>query len=302
MTDTPDEAAVATAQDDATFAAERPRLVGLAYRMLGSMTEADDVVQDAWLRWQGGDRRAIELPAAWLTTVTTRLALDRLRRQRRDRERYVGPWLPEPVLTDHATDPEQAAELAESLTLGFLVLLDELSPVERAVLLLADVFGHPFAVVAAAVGRSEASCRQIAHRARERVRRAQRPAPRRHDESVALRFRAALRTGDVDAVLAVLAPDVRLVSDGGAGVHAARRPIVGADRVARFALNLMKRVPDSMHYELAEGNGEPGFVLWFGDRPLQAVALESDGDVVAAIRVMVNPEKLATLTSHPPLA
>jgi RNA polymerase sigma-70 factor (ECF subfamily) len=287
---------------DDVFATERPRLVGLAYRMLGSVADAEDVVQEAWLRWNGADRAGIEQPAAWLTTVTTRLTLDRLRQQRRDRERYVGPWLPEPILTDTAADPADAAELAESLTLGFLVLLDELSPVERAVVLLADVFGFPYATIADAVGRNEAACRQLAHRARERVRRAPRPAATTTHPEQALRFRNALASGDADTVLALLAPDVRLVSDGGELVHAARRPVVGADRVARLLLNLAKRVTADVHSDMAELNAAPGFVLRLGNRAVVAVALELDDDGrITAVQVMANPSKLDALDSRPAL-
>ncbi len=143
--------------DAATFEAERPRLVGLAYRMLGMWADAEDVVQDAWLRWQSADEGSIERPAAWLTTVTTRLCLDRVRTAQRRREEYIGPWLPEPVVS--GPGPEEAAELSDSLTLGFLTMLDRLGPLERAVFLLADVFAVPFADIAGAVGKSEVACR-----------------------------------------------------------------------------------------------------------------------------------------------
>ena len=150
------------------FEQERPRLLGLAYRMLGSIVDADDVVQDAWLRWQTVESEVIRSPEAWLTTATTRLALDRIRSHRRRREEYVGPWLPEPLVSE--AGPEEAAELADSLTFGFLTVLDRLGPIERAVFLLADVFAVPFAEIADTVGKSEAACRQIASRARRRLR------------------------------------------------------------------------------------------------------------------------------------
>jgi RNA polymerase sigma-70 factor, ECF subfamily len=275
------------------FDAERPRLVGLAYRMLGSMSDAEDVAQDAWLRWRRADQSTIDRPAAWLTTVTTRLALDRLRAAQRERERYVGPWLPQPVVTHD--DPEASAELAESLTLGFLVMLERLQPEERAVLLLADVFGEPYAAVAAAVGKSEAACRQIAHRARQRVRATHAVTPRPQQRAVAARFAAALVAGDIDELLAVLSPGVQLVSDGGADHHAARRPVVGPDRVARFLTNISRRTAGSTTVHEVELNGEPGFVAWRGHRAVMAVVLEVDGDRIAAVRVVVNPDKLAAL-------
>jgi RNA polymerase sigma factor (sigma-70 family) len=157
-----------TADSFQVFETERPRLLGLAYRLLGARADADDVVQDAWLRWHSADRGQIANPAGWLTTVTTRLALDRLRQLARRRQAYVGPWLPEPISTEHT--PEEHTELAESLTLGFLVVLERLAPVERAVLLLADVFGEPYSVISAAVGKSDSACRQTASRARRKVR------------------------------------------------------------------------------------------------------------------------------------
>src|SRR5918997_1822843 len=230
--------------------AERPRLVGLAYRITGSRLDAEDVVQEAWERARRSDGRAVERPAAWLTTVVARLALDHLKAAQRRRETYVGPWLPEPVATGHSdeasarpapagdpretSDPAELTELAESLTFGFLRLLEALSPVERVVFVLADVFGAPFPEIAAAVDRSPAACRQIASRARARVRddgrRHQAPddAPKVADDLV-----SALVLGDTDRVLALLAPDVVLVSDGGAGRRAARRPVVGPHRVGR---------------------------------------------------------------------
>jgi len=277
------------------FAGERRRLVGLAYRMLGSVSDAEDVVQEAWLRWEAVDKDTIERPAAWLTTVVTRLALDRLRAARRERERYIGPWLPEPVVTSGGDQPEEAAELAESLTLGFLVMLEALTPVERAVLLLADVFGEPYSTVATAVGKSESACRQIAHRARVRVQSRPHRRPPADRRVVLARFAEALAAGDVDALLRALAPDVRLVSDGGADIHAARRPVVGAERVARFLLNVSKRIDDRFVVRPCELNGEPAWVTWWREQPVQATVLELDGDQVSAVRIVVNPAKLVAL-------
>jgi RNA polymerase sigma-70 factor (ECF subfamily) len=221
------------------FERERPRLIGLAYRMLGTVTDAEDVVQDAWLRWQTVRTDQLERPEAWLTTVTTRIALDLIGSARRRRETYVGPWLPEPLVSP--AGPEETAVMADSLRLGFLTVLDALKPVERAVFLLADVFGVPFAQIADTVGKSETACRQIASRARRRVRQ---PAPDRDpgaNRVVADALLAAIGSGDIDQVLSHLAPDVVCVADGGAGRRAARRPVVGADRVSRLLVNLAQR-------------------------------------------------------------
>jgi RNA polymerase sigma-70 factor (ECF subfamily) len=294
---------------------ERARLVGLAYRITGSRLDAEDVVQEAWERARRVDSATIDRPAAWLTTAVARLALDHLRAAQRRRETYVGPWLPEPVVTDRdaagvgpsgagtgagdvGRDPAQVAVLAESLTFGFLRLLEALTPVERVVLVLADVFGVPFAEIASSVDRSPAACRQIAARARSRVRddgrRHQAPpdAARVADELV-----AALAGGETDRVLSLLAPDVVLVSDGGAGTHAARRPVVGPDRVARLLLNLTRRgLGEGVRFERIQLNGAPGSIALRGDTPVMATAVSVDGSGrVVGIYSVVNPDKLASL-------
>jgi RNA polymerase sigma-70 factor (ECF subfamily) len=275
----------------AIFGGERPRLLALAYRLLGTMTDAEDVVQDAWLRWESA-AADVERPAAWLTTVVTRLAIDRLRSAQHQRESYVGPWLPEPV-TD-APGPAESAELADSLTLGFLTMLERLTPIERAVFLLADVFDEPFADIAAIVGKSPAACRQIASRARRRVR-----DPVRHVDTgpptgpdVAAAFVQATVAGDVDALLSLLAPDVVMVSDGGAERHAARRPVLGAARVARLLTNIARRLPAGVELAMPAVNGEPGVVLSFAGRPFMAMALEIHDGRIHALRTVVNPRKL----------
>lgn len=282
------------------FEQERGRLHALAYRMLGSVADAEDVVQDAWIRWErlGSDGRArVERPAAWLTTTTSRLALDRLRAAKRQRADYVGPWLPEPVLT--SPDPADTAELAESLTLGFLTVLDRLAPVERAVFLLVEVFGEPYSDVAAAVGRSPEACRQIAHRARERVRdaRRDRPAPAGVRRDLVDAFARACALGEVDELRRLLTDDVVVVSDGGAAVHAARRPVVGFERASRLLVNVAARVPDGAEVSVEQVNGEPGLVIWVHGRARMVVALQADATGrVAAVRIVVNPEKLRAVS------
>ncbi len=283
------------------FEAERSRLTGIAYRMLGSLADAEDVVSEAWFRFDAAPPGSVERPAAWLTTVTSRLAIDRIRAQARRREDYVGPWLPEPVRTTADTtagDPEARAELAESLTLGFLVVLDRLQPTERAVFLLADVFGEPYADIAAAVGRSEEACRQIASRARRRVRE-EREARHAADEELITDLVTAIGAGDVQGLISLLADDVVLTSDGGADRHAARRPVVGTDRVARFLVNLAGRTPPDALMGIELVNAAPALVIRGG---AGAIVLTADRDAdgqVAAIRVLLNPDKLAAIDLPP---
>jgi RNA polymerase sigma-70 factor (ECF subfamily) len=300
--------------------AERARLVGLAYRITGSLLDAEDVVQEAWERARRVDADTVDRPAAWLTTVVSRLSLDHLRSAQHRRETYVGPWLPEPVATGRGTtrgddptpvagarqpaDPGEAAELAESLTFGFLRVLEALSPLERAIFVLADVFAVPFPEVATIVGRTPDACRQIARRARGRVRdegrRHQRPddADRVADDLV-----GALVDGDTDRVLALLAPDVVLVSDGGPTTHAARRPVVGADRVGRLMGTLTRRgLEVDVRVVPTELNGEPGFVAMLGDEAVFATVLTVEDGRIAHIHAVVNPDKLAALRLDTPIA
>lgn len=275
-----------------TFDAERPRLLGLAYRMLGSLADAEDVVQDAWLRWARTDRSAIHNAAAWLTTATTRLALDRLRTLARRRESYLGPWLPDPLVpATGGSDPEIATELAESMTLGFLVVLDTLSATERAVFLLADVFGEPYPAIAAAVDKTEENCRQIASRARRKVRGARPPDVSPAPAAVLTELVTATASGDVAAVLALLAPDVVFVSDGGPDRPAARRPVVGCERVARFLVSFASHLAAAT-MELLRVNGEVVAGLRLDDGLVLIGADVQDGKVVS-IRAQLNPDKLA---------
>jgi RNA polymerase sigma-70 factor, ECF subfamily len=303
-----------------TLVDERPRFVGLAYRITGSRLDAEDVVQEAWVRAHRVDAATVDRPAAWLTTVVTRLALDHLRASQRRRETYVGPWLPEPVATDFGAapggattvaaaataattptsgtdDPSHVAELAESLTFGFLRLLEALTPVERAVFVLADVFGEPFPEIARAVDRSPDACRQIATRARRRVRDDGRSHLAPPDaERVADDLALALTTGEMDRVLSLLAPDVVMISDGGPDRHAARRPVVGPERVGRLLANLARReLEEGWRFERAELNGLPAAVILRGDTPVVTVAVSVADGRVDAIYAVVNPDKLASL-------
>ena len=295
---------------EAVFQAQRPRLTRLAYRMLGSLAEAEDVAQDAWLRWRrvtaegaGGDREGVEEgggpiadPAAWLVRVTTRLCLDRLRAARAAREAYRGPWLPEPLVEDMADDP---LERAEDVSVAFLLALQRLSPLERAVFLLRDVFEEDYAAVAVALGRSEPACRQLAARARAHVREARPRFEIPQDQLVRLAaaFADAARRGDTAALSAMLAEDAVLISDGGGKRPAALRPIVGRENVIALieGLRVHGRVTPTGEVRLARINGYPGLIFSLEDGP-ETVTFEPDAaGRIAAIFVVRNPEKLERL-------
>lgn len=276
------------------FLSARPQLFALAYRMLGSASEAEDVLQEAWLRWS----RSTDLtnPAAWLTTVVTRLCLDVLGSARVRRETYVGPWLPEP-LVDPVDGPEQTAELADSVSLAFLVLLEELSPSQRAALLLREVFGYDYDEVAEMLERTPASCRQLVSRARVHIesRRTRFTPDRARARELTRVFLFACQEGDLTSLKAMLAADAFLVNDGGGKVSAARRPVHGADRVARFLRGVAAKAAPGVRYLEATVNGEPGVVIMLDGVILRAVAVEVCGDLVTAVRIISNPDKLAAV-------
>lgn len=280
--------------------AERPRLLGVAYRMTGSYSDAEDIVQDAMLRIHRAPETDIASPGAYLTTITTRLAIDHLRSARVRRESYVGPWLPEPIAADPAPDAASKAVIDDTLSMAFLLLLETLGPSERAVLVLHDVFTYSHAEIGAMLDRSEASCRQLLRRARQRIDDGQTKtevAPARRDE-VVRRFVAACDGGDFDAFFAVLVADVELVFDGGPEVKtAARRPIRGADRVARFLAFAMKRLTAGRRVEMTTLNGGPAALIHTkSGAVVGAVFIEpGDGDRAALIRWVRNPTKLHQL-------
>jgi RNA polymerase sigma-70 factor (TIGR02957 family) len=286
----------------AAFDRHRRLLFGVAYQMLGSVADAEDTVQDAWLRWSAADRGAVADERAYLVRVVSRLALDRLRSARAQRETYVGPWLPEPLLTQPAAeDPAAAAELGEQVSLAVLVVLETLSPVERAVFVLREVFGMSWAEVAGALDRSEAAVRQLGHRAREHVQ-ARRPrfdTDRRSAREVTERFLAAAVTGDVDGLLAAMSPGVVLISDGGGRVKAARRPIVGADKVARFlaAVGPQGEEVPGLRVGVAEINGAPAVVAFTDAGPFMALQLVLVDGLVEQVLYMGNPDKLAGIAA-----
>jgi RNA polymerase sigma-70 factor (ECF subfamily) len=275
------------------FEAQRLRLARLAYRMLGSVTEAEDAVQDAWLRWTRAGAGVID-PAAWLVRTTTRLCIDRLRAAKAEREAYRGPWLPEPLIEPLTEDP---VERVEDVSVAFLLALERLSPLERAVFLLHDVFEEDYAAVAEALGRSEPAVRQLASRAREHVREARpRFSVSQEDAArLAQAFMVASATADMSALSAMLAEDAIMVTDGGGKRKAALRVMVGRDDIIRLLEGLRWRVgaPSIERLEAARINGYPGFVLHLADGP-ETLAFQPGADGrIAAIYAMRNPEKLA---------
>jgi RNA polymerase sigma-70 factor (ECF subfamily) len=292
MSQAPDSELVGPGADD--FAANRPRLVRLAYRMLGSLAEADDVAQDAWLRWQGVDRRAIADPAAWLVRTATRLCLDRLRADKTRREAYRGPWLPEPLIEDLAEDP---LERAEEVSVAFLLALERLSPLERAVFLLHDVFDTDFAAVAETLGRSEAACRQLAVRARDHVRdtRPRFAVGQAEAARLALAFMDAARSNDLDQLRSLLAEDAVLITDGGGKRSAALRPLIGRDDILTLFKGLQWRsswLVKPSKVRLVRVNGYLGAILDTEDGPITVAFQPGGGGRLAAIYMVVNPEKL----------
>ena len=279
----------------------RPLMFSIAYRMLGSASEAEDVVQEAFLRYhrESSAGTAIDSPKAYLSTITTRLAIDQLRSARVRRERYVGTWLPEPVVTDAESDAEAQAETADSLSMAFLVLLESLTPVERAVFLLHDVFDFGYDEVAAVVGRNEQNCRQIAVRARRQVE-AKRPrfeVSRRRREELAQRFFEAVTNGDEEGLVGLLAQDVVVYGDGGGKVPAALpHPVYGREKVARVLIEGAARGQQRLgvrNASFVEVNGQPGAIfLDADDRPVLAVSLDIADDQIQTVRAVANPEKL----------
>jgi RNA polymerase sigma-70 factor (ECF subfamily) len=281
----------------------RPLMFSIAYRMLASASEAEDIVQEAFLRFhrESTAGTVIESPKAYLSTVTTRLAIDQLRSARVRRERYVGTWLPEPLVTDTESDVARHAEAADSLSMAFLVLLESLTPVERAVFLLREVFDYGYDEIADVVGKSEDNCRQIAVRARRQIE-SHKPrfeASRERREELARRFFAAVTEGDTDGLLALLAADVVAYGDGGGKAPALPKPVYGRDRVARLLLGVAARgarlgVRGARYVEI---NAQPGAIFLDPDgRPLSAVTLDIADGLVQTVRAVANPEKLRHLT------
>ena len=291
---------------EATFTANRALLVGVAYRLLGSVGDAEDVVQEAWLRWARVDVDTVADPTAFLVRTVSRLALDRLRRVAARRETYVGPWLPEPVLTGPPGgaapgDPAEEAERASSVSLAMLVVLETLSPLERTVFVLHEAFAYSYPEIAEILDRTPAAVRQLAHRAREHVaaRRPRFPADPAARRAATERFLHASLSGDLAALLELLAPDAVLWADGGGKVKAPRRPIHGADKIARFFVAVGGEVlPAGSVVEIVEVNGGPAAVLTGPTGPVLVMQVDLDEDGrVTDLRLMGNPDKLAGLAA-----
>lgn len=282
---------------DEVFDRYRSLLISIAYRMLGSVMDAEDVVQEAYLRWRRSSWQEEEIrsPKSYLSAVVTRLCIDQLRSARASREEYVGPWLPEPLPTD-------AAVLDESLSMAFLVLLESLNPTERAVFLLRDVFDYDYREISQLIGKSEENCRQIAHRARQSVaaRRPRFASTPEQEERLMGRFLEACFGGDMDGLLALLSEDVTLWSDGGGKTRAALNPIHGAYNVGRFISGILRKAPPGFVVRRARVNGRPALIGYFEDgSPHSVVTLEVAEGIIRTIRLVVNPEKLPAV---PPIS
>ncbi len=287
--------------DPDAFAALRPRLFSIAYRMLGTRADAEDVLQDAWLRWHRADPAALRSAEAWLVTVVTRLAIDRLRAAKTEREAYVGWWLPEPLVELDERTPEAAAELAGELSVALLWVLERLSPEERAAFLLRQVFEHDYAEIAALLGKSEAACRQTVHRATERVQQ-ERPrfdVSRDQHRRLLERFMQAARSGERAALKALLADDVQIIGDGGGKVPAFFKVLRGADRIANLYWAAARRLGPQVAYRMAQINGEPGLLRYVDGRLESAQAFVTDGERIVAIYAVRNPDKLAGIPTPP---
>jgi RNA polymerase sigma-70 factor (ECF subfamily) len=280
--------------DVETFSRHRPLLFSIAYRMLGSVMDAEDAVQDAYLRWQQAPQDDVRSPKSYLSTVVTRLCIDQLRSARTKREQYIGPWLPEPLVTEETTELDDKLALSDSVSMAFLVLLESLSPVERAAFLLRDVFEYPYGEIARIVDKSEANCRQMVHRARDHVasRRHRFDASREQAEELMWRFLRASASGDNDALVSMLTSDVTLWSDGGGKVAAALNPIYGAEKVARFFTGLAAKQPADMQFRVGRVNGDLGIISYAGVEPYAVFSIELEGERVRGVRIVVNPEKL----------
>jgi RNA polymerase sigma-70 factor (ECF subfamily) len=265
--------------------------------MLGSVVDAEDAVQETFLRWEETRAKGIEIaiPEAWLTSVTTRLCIDQLRSARVRREQYVGEWLPEPLITDSAPDLEETVEMTESLSMAFLVLMERLGPIERAVFLLHDVFKYGYAEIASIVNKSEAACRQLAKRARDRIEsgRVRFESTVDTGERLASEFLHACTVGDLPGLLALLTEDIELVADGGGKVPAARAPLHGADLVATALIRFVPLTPPGWTAAPSIVNGGPGMVVRYADgRPLSVMAFDLVDGRIATLRIIANPDKL----------
>jgi RNA polymerase sigma-70 factor (ECF subfamily) len=278
----------------ATFSQQRPLLFSIAYRMLGSVMDAEDMVQETFLRWQDAPADDVRAPKSYLATVITRLCIDQLRSAKAQRERYIGPWLPEPLIAEESASIDEHLALADSLSMAFLVLLERLSPVERAVFLLHEVFDYGYPEIAPIVDKSEANCRQLVHRAREHVS----AGGQRFDatpeqlEDLTYRFLKASGNGDMQALIELLTDDATLWSDGGGKVPAAINPIHGPEKIARFFIGLAQKMPPGTTFRPARVNGRPGYIAYVDGAVYMVAQVSFAGGKVSAFHIVRNPDKL----------
>lgn len=276
----------------------RGRLFGIAYRMIGIAADAEDIVQEAYLRWHQADTEAIRSAEAWLVSVVTRLSIDKLRRATVEREQYIGPWLPEPLFASTLPSPEEELETASDLSMAFMVLLERLTPIERAAFLLHDVFDCAYPLISNILRKSEAACRQVVHRARVRVRseQARFKASNAARRLLIKQFMAAADAGDDVSLLSLFAKDATLTSDGGGVVPAARKVVHGRSRIARLHLLLTKKLGTRLRKEILTINGEPGLSMYLDGVPFATVSFATDGTSISALYTVLNPKKLHGLS------
>ena len=278
----------------------RPRLFRLAYRMLGSRQEAEDAVQEAFLRWHRSDTAKVRSPEAWLVTALSRICIDRLRVLSAEREAYIGPWLPEPLVED-APPPDHALDLASDVSMALFVVLERLAPEERAAFLMHDVFDCGYSEIASALGKSEAACRQLVHRARERVRR-ERPRFKVSEAShrrLVEAYVKAIQERDAQRIAALLAPDAVFVSDGDAKTRAALRPVLGRERIARMEVGVLRKLPGRFNIRLTSVNGRAGAVSLLDGQVFSVTSFDTDGQCILSVMRILNPEKLRHLPFAP---
>jgi RNA polymerase sigma-70 factor (TIGR02957 family) len=285
--------------DDATltFDSHRRRLQGIAYRMLGSVAEAEEVVQDAWLRWHEADKAGFDSAEAWLVTVVTRLSIDRLRAAKVQREHYIGAWMPEPTLTESPDTPEESLERADNISVAFLAVLERLAPEARAAFLMREVFDADYEEVARTLGKSEAACRQLVHRAKAQVLEA-RPryqVSRETHQRLLRAFADAAARGSMQDLKALMAEDVELIGDGGGKVQSFSKVLRGSQRLAQLYFALWRRMGAAVRMELAEINGEPGLLRFVDGQLESAQTFEIEGERIVRVRVQRNPDKLARI-------
>ncbi|SET38540.1 RNA polymerase sigma-70 factor [Variovorax sp. OV084] len=285
--------------DDATltFDRHRPRLQGIAYRMLGSMAEAEEVVQDAWLRWHEAAKDTFDSAEAWLVTVVTRLSIDRLRAAKVQREHYIGAWMPEPMLTEAPDTPEQLLERADNISVAFLAVLERLAPEARAAFLLREVFDADYDEVARTLGKSEAACRQLVHRAKAQVQegRPRFTVPRETHERLLRAFADAAARGSLQDLKALMAEDVELIGDGGGKVQTFSKILRGSQRLAQLYYSLWRRMGPAVRMEMVDINGEPGMLRFLDGELESAQTFEIENDRIVRIRAQRNPDKLARI-------